>query len=77
MSTYDAIETFLAGKSAGQLIWVTDAIRAVREAQPACELEDDELGEVIARHAIIRKCNVSFDRHLHGRNQLADGGASD
>jgi len=70
ISTYEAIEQFLKGKSAGELIWVTDAIRAIREVQPECELEDDELGDVIARHAILHKCNVSFDRHMRRRIEV-------
>jgi hypothetical protein len=61
ISTFDAIEHFLSDKSAGDMIWLSDAIRAVRAVQPACELEDGELGEVIARHAILHKCNISFD----------------
>lgn len=64
ISTFDAIEAFLSNKLAGELVWVTDAIRAVRQVQPSCELQDDELEQVIARHAILHKCNVSFDRGL-------------
>ncbi len=67
-TTDSAIETLLRSGGRRQVLSMADAVRKVRKLVPGCELRDDELGDLIARHAMVNGVSaVAFDLHAKRR----------
>ena len=66
----NAIEQHLAGSRLGSLVSIRDAVAMVRIFAPDTQLSDRDLADRIARYAIARHCNVSFDVEFENEQRL-------
>lgn len=66
-TVHQVLKTYLENKrKAGWPVSVTDAVQAIRVDLPKCELEDDELAQIVTIAAIERGLGVAFDRDRMG-----------
>ncbi|MBE7184305.1 MAG: hypothetical protein INR68_07855 [Methylobacterium mesophilicum] len=66
-SVHQVLKSYLERKrKAGWPVSVSDAVQAIRIDLPKCELEDDELAQIVTIAAIERGLGVAFDRDRMG-----------
>jgi len=58
-----------------RIVYTQSAIRSIKAFMPVCPLDDRQLAELVARHAISQGCAVTFEEApLEDLSEAAESG---